>query len=142
MMSRFAMSMAALALGGVAAGAVAGMDAGGSIDGFYAASPTPRYRTPIVLPDPSTGWDGATSATYAATTPLALDELDRDDLPLSEAFDHRPPDDSPPVRIHRASIDQGFAEDTVVAAPEPARNDDAEDGWVDAPAAGDTEPAR
>ncbi len=130
---RVAMTIGALALGGATAGAVAGMAAGDSIDGFYAAAPSPRYRT--VMVEPSSGWDGTTSATYAATTPLPPimpEEIDRDGLPLDDGFDVRGLLDDPPVRVHRAST-TAIRREVPAPVPEPARDDGGEDGWVDAP---------
>lgn len=146
MTPRSAILAGALAIGGIAAGAVAGMEAGGSIDGFYAATPPPRYRTPLV--DPSTGWDGATSAAYPVSTPavpMAIDdwsdqwaqERDRDGLPPEASFRHRRVEaaaDDGPVRIHRA--DDAVGPDVDDAAPP---DDDAEDGRVEPAAPPDIE---
>ena len=132
--------IAALAIVGASTGALAGLEAGQTIDSFYTARPEPRYRAEPATP--ATMWQEP--RTYPVAPPPGTiwgQEVGRDERAFFDAgpaLDTAPADDwreERPVRVHRASVKV----EEPAPAPTPsdaAEPDDPVDGWVEPPGAG------
>ena len=129
--------VAALVIVGASTGALAGLEAGQTIDSFYTSERESRYHAEPATP--ATRWQEP--RTYPlAPVPGTIwgQEIGRDERAFFDtgpALDTAPADDwreEPPVRVHRASVK---IEEPAPVPTDAAEPDDPVDGWVDPPPA-------
>lgn len=133
--------IATIAVVGLSAGALVGLDAGRNVNGFYTAVREPAYRPIEPVLQPASSW-ATENRTFAASPPAGTiwgQEVGRDESAFFDTGTTEVWREEPPARVHRASVREVDLSDP--AADESAPVEEPVDGWVAAPGETDRLPS-